>query len=42
MALNDGVLGTTVVSHQSGIQKCGQVDMLYLYNIAKINAQIVQ
>lgn len=41
ISVNEGILGNEICTHTSGIKKCGEVDMLYLINLAEIRVELV-
>ena len=41
ISVNEGILANEICTHMSGIKKCGEVDMLYLINLAEIRVELV-
>lgn len=42
LSLNDGILGTNISNHNSGIEKNGEVNMLFLSNIAEFKVVLAE
>lgn len=42
VSLNDGILGADISNHNSGVEKNGEVNMLFLSNIAEFRVDVIE